>query len=83
MESCLRDLGYRVARNRPYSGGFVTRHYGRPKEGIHALQIEINRALNMDERRVERSPGLVRLAADLRLLIGALGEFSTETFRAA
>jgi N-formylglutamate amidohydrolase len=83
VESCLRDLGYRVARNRPYSGGFVTRHYGRPKEGIHTLQIEINRVLYMDERRVERAPGLVRLAADLSLLIGALGEFSTETFRAA
>lgn len=83
VENCLRDLGYRVARNRPYSGGFVTRHYGRPKQGVHALQIEINRALYMDEVRIERKPGLTRLAADLRSLIRNLAGFSAEAFQAA
>ena len=79
----LRDLGYRVARNRPYSGGYVTRHYGRPREGTHALQIEISRALYMDEIRVERRTGLASLAEDLRLLIGHLARLSSQAFQAA
>ncbi len=70
----LSSLGYNVTRNTPYSGGFVTRHYGRPGQGIHALQIEINRALYMDEERITRGPGLARLAAEMARLIAVLGE---------
>jgi N-formylglutamate amidohydrolase len=63
----LGDLGYKVAINRPYAGGFITEHYGRPARGLHALQIEINRALYMDEKTLEPHGGMDRLAADLRL----------------
>lgn len=69
----LREAGFRVGRNKPYSGGFVTRHYGRPEEGLHALQIEINRALYMDEAAIRRRPGLKRLAALMPELVQALG----------
>ncbi len=82
-ESALRDLGYRVARNTPYSGGFVTRHYGRPREGVHALQIEINRALYMDETRIRRAPAMAGLKQDLRALIAALGAVDSTRFAAA
>ena len=68
-EASLTAMGYRVGRNDPYSGGFVTRHYGRPKDGVHALQIEISRALYMDEARITPRPDLRRLQADLRHLI--------------
>ena len=44
-------LGYTVRRNDPYAGGYITRHYGRPREGVHALQIEVARRLYMDETR--------------------------------
>ena len=74
---CLRDLGYSVRRNTPYSGGFVTSHYGRPEEALHAVQIEINRALDMDERHMTRLPGLDVLSERLAALItelGALGD---------
>ena len=54
---CCRSQGYRVRRNDPYAGGYITRHYGRPREGVHALQIEIARELYMDEGRIERLPG--------------------------
>src|SRR3546814_5308602 len=37
----LNDLGYSAVRNKPYAGGFITEHYGRPARGLHALQIEI------------------------------------------
>jgi N-formylglutamate amidohydrolase len=73
VERTLSDLGYAVRRNSPYSGGFVTRHYGRPGEGIHSLQIEINRRLYMDEDRMERAPELPRLKGDMDRVIAALG----------
>lgn len=57
VELALMGLGYRVRRNDPYAGGYITRHYGRPREGVHALQIEICRSLYMDEKRIERLPG--------------------------
>jgi len=52
LERRLNDLGYSVARNDPYAGGFVTQNYGRPGAGIHAVQIEINRGLYMDEATI-------------------------------
>ncbi len=72
VEETLGGMGYRVRRNDPYAGGYVTRHYGRPRDGVHALQIEIARSLYMDEVRVERAPGMGPLTRDLRRLIGAL-----------
>ena len=54
VEGQLSGLGYTVRRNDPYAGGYITRHYGRPREGVHALQIEIARDLYMDEGRIER-----------------------------
>lgn len=74
VEASLTAMGYRVGRNDPYSGGFVTRHYGRPSEGVHALQIEISRKLYMDEARIERSPELQRMKKDLRHVILALAK---------
>lgn len=47
--------GFVVARNAPFSGGYITQHYGRPTKGVHAVQIEINRSLYMDELLVKRS----------------------------
>jgi N-formylglutamate amidohydrolase len=81
VQTTLRELGYHVARNRPYSGGFVTRHYGKPEDGVHGLQIEINRALYMDESRICRNPGLSRLARDMRQVIAALGKLDPQTMR--
>ena len=82
-ERVLLEQGYRVARNRPYAGGFTTRHYGQPKRGVHALQIEINRALYMDERRLGRLAGFDGLAAALMRLVAALGARLDELAEAA
>jgi N-formylglutamate amidohydrolase len=71
----LRDSGYVVARNRPYAGGYITEHYGNPDTGIHAVQIEINRGLYLDERRLERLPGFDDLQRDLTLMAGELIAF--------
>jgi N-formylglutamate amidohydrolase len=48
-ESVLRGAGLRVARNRPYAGGYITGRHGRPEAGRHALQLELRRGLFMDE----------------------------------
>ncbi len=71
-ERILTDLGYSVVRNTPYAGGFNTEHYGRPAQGHHALQIEINRALYMDEARVTRAAGLNRLTRDMGEFVARL-----------
>ncbi len=72
-EDILGGLGYRVTRNDPYAGGFVARHYGRPGHGIHCLQIEINRALYMDEARIRPHAGMKTLTAHLDTLMAVLG----------
>lgn len=55
--------GFVVARNAPFAGGYITQSYGRPRLRVHALQIEIDRSLYMDERRIERLPGFPDVAA--------------------
>ena len=55
VEETMTALGYSVGRNKPYAGGFITEHYGNPASGLHTIQIELNRAIYMDERRRERS----------------------------
>ncbi len=54
---CFAGAGLRVARNRPYAGGFIARTYGRPQHGIHALQVEISRHLYMNEITLEKNDG--------------------------
>lgn len=69
----LTARGLRVHRNQPYAGGFTTQRYGRPSVGRHALQIEINRALYMDEARHEKNAGfrsIQGLMSDLLLDLG-------------
>jgi N-formylglutamate amidohydrolase len=70
----LETAGYSVLFNDPYAGGFITRNYGQPARGRHVLQIEVNRALYMDEQQVSKSDGFARLQQDLTRLIGFLSE---------
>ena len=81
VEKTLRSLGYTVSRNKPYAGGFITEHYGNPAVGLHAIQLEINRALYMDERRYQRSAAFDHLAADLETLAGRLAAIPLEQLR--
>ncbi|WP_310618831.1 N-formylglutamate amidohydrolase [Flexibacterium corallicola] len=61
----LQDKGFYVVRNTPYAGGFITDHYGKPSRGVHALQIEINRHLYMNEATKKVHDGFDDLAAAL------------------
>ncbi len=64
--------GYSAARNKPYAGGFITEHYGRPLKGLHTVQVEVNRALYMDEGRLELSDGFSLLQNDIRKVVSDL-----------
>ena len=72
VERAFRAHGFTVARNAPYAGGFTTRRYGRPKRGIHALQIEINRALYMDEQSISQIDGFDRVRTAVSAIIGEI-----------
>ncbi|MBV8119603.1 MAG: N-formylglutamate amidohydrolase [Alphaproteobacteria bacterium] len=74
----LVERGFAVAINVPYAGGFTTGHYGRPRVQRHALQIELNRALYMNERDYERKACFPRLVHDLAELIDRLGRVVRE-----
>jgi N-formylglutamate amidohydrolase len=65
MEEGLLRGGYSVRRNKPYAGGFITEHYGAPAAARHVVQIEINRALYMDERAMVKSARWDDLSASL------------------
>jgi N-formylglutamate deformylase len=81
IEECMRGFGYAVSRNKPYAGGFITEHYGNPIAGLHAIQLEINRALYMDERRYERSAAFAKLAHEFEVLADRLAEIPVEELR--
>ena len=68
----LSRMGYSVSRNKPYAGGFITEHYGQPARGLHAMQVEFNRNLYMNERTLERTGAFATLRTDLTRLMAAL-----------
>lgn len=72
LEALLRGQGFSVRRNEPYAGGYITRTYGRPRERVHAVQIEVLRALYMDEERMEMLPGFVDVQGRLSVAMAGL-----------
>ena len=72
LEEAFLEAGFSVRRNDPYAGGYVTRHYGRPHHGVHAVQIEIARTLYMDEERIVRHGGFDALRDRLERVIATL-----------
>lgn len=68
----LHDMGYSVALNAPYKGMEIVRRHGLPQTGRHALQIEINRRLYMEERKLEKHAGFAALKSNLTELFAAL-----------
>jgi N-formylglutamate amidohydrolase len=68
----LEGMGYVVALNRPYAGGYTTEAHGRPGAGLHAIQVELDRGLYLDERTLEPTPNFQRLRENLERLFAAL-----------
>jgi N-formylglutamate amidohydrolase len=72
VEQFLTGLGYKVALNKPYAGGYITERYGVPGEALHTLQIEINRALYMDEETLALRRDFRNLRANLTSLASVI-----------
>ncbi|MCF6320235.1 MAG: N-formylglutamate amidohydrolase [Rhizobiaceae bacterium] len=68
----LVDMGYDVAVNKPYAGGYITEHYGRPDDGFHAVQIEINRSLYMNESAMCANDGFDEMRGNMEEFVHRL-----------
>lgn len=82
VEDALAQQGYATTRNKPYAGGYTTHHWGRPSQGIHALQIEINRELYMNELKIEPGPGLDEMTAKMDAVIAAIATIDPAVLKA-
>lgn len=69
---------YVVTRNHPYAGSFITSHYGRPSEGVEAIQIELNRDLYLHPDTLETKPGYDTLRSDLEAILREIAQLRTE-----
>ncbi len=82
LSACIADSitaqGLSLVRNHPYAGGFTTTHHAAPLDGIHVLQVEIDRALYMDQQRLTPHNGFdetaQRLAVALQVMAARLGD---------
>jgi N-formylglutamate amidohydrolase len=75
----LRSYGYTVTRNKPYAGGFITEHYGRPHKGIHAIQLEINRGLYLNEAKLQKTAGFDTVSTHLKEAFSILMDVAPDT----
>ncbi len=83
VERTLTKQGYSVSRNAPYAGGHVAASYGRPAQGVHVLQIEINRALYLDEVRLTRHDGFAVLKDNMHCLMQELTSIDAKALNPA
>jgi N-formylglutamate amidohydrolase len=74
-ENLLGAAGFKVVMNRPYAGGFITETHGAPRHNRHALQIEVNRSIYMDEMRLEKSSAFSQVQSALTRVISGLVSF--------
>ena len=85
VETAFRAQGFSVARNSPFAGAFITQRYGVPKRNQHAVQVEVNRRLYMDEQSIERLPEFESVKARISNAVKQIAEIgrSGETSLAA
>ena len=79
----LRGYGYTVRINHPFKGAELVKRFGRPREGRHSLQIEVNRGLYMDEDRIEKTAGFDVLKCDIDRLLAAIAAFAEQQLQPA
>ncbi len=75
IEHVFTSLGYRVRRNDPYAGGFITEHYGRPHMNIEAVQIEINKDLYLNPLSLEKNEGWDKLTNNMQTAIVQINNY--------
>lgn len=83
IESAFLDAGFRVARNTPFAGAYTTSHYGRPSRRQHAVQIEIDRSLYMNEQLIRPNNNFSAFRSLLRAVIARIAEIGQREERLA
>lgn len=78
IESAFRAVGFHVKRNQPFAGAYTAQRYGRPADGVHAVQIEIDRALYMDQVRIEPNERFDETRERLRVVIGRIADLGRQ-----
>ncbi|MFT8953815.1 MAG: N-formylglutamate amidohydrolase [Gluconobacter sp.] len=81
VEQYFSGRGYAVRRNVPYAGGYITRHYGQPSEGIHALQLEICRSRYLNPATLQPSRGFEQVKNDIDDLVLELADLACHAFQ--
>lgn len=76
--SIFEEMGFAAIRNKPYAGGFITEHYGRPSRGLHALQIEVNRSIYVDEVTLERRADFAAVAAAITSFMHQMADYAAK-----
>ena len=77
-DSIFTAAGLSVGRNAPFAGGYITQTYGRPQQGVHALQVEIDRSLYMDEATLERRADFADVAGVIGGVVGELASLGPQ-----
>lgn len=77
-EGVVANAGLTSRRNQPYAGGYITQRHGRPESGIHALQIEVDRALYLDARLRNANAGLERIQRLIAAIASRLADRALE-----
>lgn len=78
IESAFASAGFTVTRNAPFAGAYVAQAYGRPQRGQHAVQIEIDRALYMDEAKIAPHSGFEEVRSRLQTVIAEIAQIGRE-----
>lgn len=74
IESIFANYGFNVSRNSPFAGAYMVQNYGRPARGMHAVQIEIDRSLYMNEALVKPSPEFATVKSLLNRIVGEIAD---------
>lgn len=78
VEAAFVAAGFVVTRNAPFAGAYITQAYGRPSRGQHAIQVEIDRSIYMDERRVQPHDGFEDVQARLRGVMAEIAQIGQD-----
>lgn len=79
----VTKAGYRIRRNSPFSGAYIAAAYGRPVNNVHVVQLELDRSLYMDERKIEPRPDFDRFAQRFAQIIAQLAKLRPDQADAA
>lgn len=77
IEGAFSNAGFTVTRNAPFAGAYIAQAYGRPSKSQHAIQVEIDRSLYMNERKIEPNARFEEMQRILREVVSDVATIGT------